>query len=158
MSSPLLRVVVVWAWNPLGAALTAMTMVLLLMAFWQRGFSEAVSAVMERPYLFSYVEVVAAGLLHLVLTVACKEDFAAYGLTKRGLGRSTGLSVIIAMIPLTLDFLTKRRLRLEGGLPRSQGPGWTSRGTCGMPRWGCLLTARWRSSTSYGSSPTLTPS
>ena len=77
-------------------------MVLMLSIFWRVGISDALERLyfilLEKPYLASYPELVFIGILPLIYTLACGEDFAKYGFRKEKFWPNILYSLPLALI------------------------------------------------------------
>ncbi len=93
-----LKVSATWVWLIFGPGL----MILILSKMWSVGVSEAIirlyRILSEKPYLASYVEIVYAGLLPLLFTLADREDPRKYGFHREGALRSVALSTPLAVL------------------------------------------------------------
>jgi len=87
-------------------------MVLTLSLFWRVGFPEALEGLyhilLKEPYLASYPELVFIGILPIIFTLVCGEDFAKYGFRRDGFWRSMLYSLPPALLVAWLRGFPKR--------------------------------------------------
>jgi hypothetical protein len=135
LHDPAFRVISVWLWWFVGAALT----VLAILA--ARGVSPAdAGAVLgEQRHLAVYIEIVSVGLLPLVISLVCRDDPAEYGLASKGLWQSLLLSLLFVGAMFGYAYLTRGALMSDDRPPLA--PGFPSNlwyGLLGILAWGPL--------------------
>ncbi|RLE50195.1 MAG: hypothetical protein DRJ31_02270 [Candidatus Methanomethylicota archaeon] len=96
-------VFVTWIWMFAGLLAT------ILLIACVKGVSLAVEQLIDmlgrEPYLASYAEVIGVGALPLIISLACKDDFRIYGLTREGLTKSLAASTLMASAILLMRAL-----------------------------------------------------
>jgi membrane protease YdiL (CAAX protease family) len=102
---PLFRVIATWLSSFIGPFLLA----ILILTVLQTDLSTARKAYAEHPYLSSYFEILVAGLVPVVWTLAGRDDLSAYGLSRQGLARSLLLSALVIALSAGFSLLTTGR-------------------------------------------------
>ena len=96
-------VILVWVWMFLGSAITALLIARIKGA--PMTFGEIIQVFNRKPYLASYVEVVAVAGLPLAFALCCRDGFRVYGLGREGLVKSVAASIPLAVIVFILRVL-----------------------------------------------------
>jgi len=104
--SPMFQVVSTWIWFFVGAALT----VLAILTVFGVDFASAPEVLGEKRYLAVYIEIVAVGLLPVVFTLTCKNGLTQYGLGRKGIKKSLGLSALFTVTLFGFALLTRGQL------------------------------------------------
>ncbi len=97
-----LLVVVSWAWVFIGSYVTSIVIYYLVEGSFASGVEQLFDLFYEKPYLASYIELVAIGGLQLAISLVCRDDFSVYGLRRENALRSLILGIIPAMVFLIL--------------------------------------------------------
>ena len=102
LRNPTFRIIATWIWWAAGAGLVLW----IITAALGIDFTEFRTLYRQQPHLLIYVEVVGIGLFPLLLTLICRDDWAAYGVRRNRLGTSLLWSAVIVVANSGFLFLT----------------------------------------------------
>ncbi len=105
-----LLVLVSWAWMYIGMFATSVIISYIVEGVWTTNIESLFNFLYEKPYLASYIELVAIGGLQLAISLICKDNFSTYGLRKD----NALLSLILAVTPAAA--LLSLRIVQGGGI------------------------------------------
>jgi len=100
--NPWFRIITTWACSLIAPILMALMVLLILHA----SLASARQVFADRPYLTTYFEIAGVGLVPLIFSLAGREAFSRYGLTRRGLGRSLLLAAAVFALGAGYSYLT----------------------------------------------------
>ncbi len=106
---PVFRVIAAWVWWFVGAVLTLL-IILVLQGLPLLSISSAQKIMEEKGYLTVYMEIVSAGLLPLVFSLLCKENFTHYGIRRKGLTKSILFSLLFVAVMFGFSYLSRGAL------------------------------------------------
>ncbi len=108
-----LLVLISWIWMLVGAFLTSVLIFFLVEGSLAIDARSIFGLLYERPYLASYIELVALGGLPLAISLICGDDFGAYGLRKDGALKSLALAVTLALFLLIVRVVNSSGVAYE---------------------------------------------
>lgn len=103
---PVFRVIATWVWWLVGAALT----VLVILILQGVPISSATKVLVEKRYLAVYIEIVSVGLLPIVFSLICRDNFTRYGISRKGLAKSILLSLLFVAVMFSFSYLSRGKL------------------------------------------------
>jgi len=106
---PVFRVIASWVWWFVGAILTILV-ILVLQGVPISSITSATKIMGEKGYLAVYIEIVSVGLLPVVFSLICKDDFKHYGMSRKGLVKSILLSLLFVAVMFSFAYLSSGKL------------------------------------------------
>ncbi len=101
LQNPIVRVIATWVWWLVGAAVTAVAIILLT----GNSLSNPTAILSEQRHLVVYIEIVSVGLLPVLFTLICKDGLHRYGFQRSGLVKGLLLSVAYVAFMYGIGYL-----------------------------------------------------
>ena len=104
-------IIIVWIWSIIGSILT-----ICLLGYIHSiplTFNEIANFLDKKPYLASYAELIGIGLLPLIISLVCKDNFKLYGICRKGMIKSLLYSIPIIVFVITNQVITHRYMYVK---------------------------------------------
>lgn len=101
--NPKLQVIFTWIWFLIGAIVTILLLALLTGTPLSQ--EEAGKLFSEKPYLFSFVEIVSVGLIPMIFTFIEKSKLSSFGFSFKGIKRSLLYSFLFVLVFFLVGYL-----------------------------------------------------